>query len=281
MDFRGKTLFNASFDVYANNYDEVRPSYPDELFDDIYKVCDITDTNRILEIGAGSGISTKKLGNFNCRIVAVEPGESLCKIARASVANNNKIQVINSTFEDFSTTEKFEAIATFTALHWLKNEDVYPKLLNLLAEDGKLITVWNSFLKAENTTTKEIEDLYQKWLPDIYAPKTTKEVNEGVLNKLNGRIAQIAHNPYFNLIFLNRYLTHYNYDEKTYPQLLKTFPKIIDIGDDDKREGFLDEVSKVIAKHKVITVPVLSTLLVSQKKVDFLNQLVREEKEKC
>lgn len=48
-----------------------------------------------------------------------------------------------------------------------------------------------------------------------------------------------------------------------------------------KREGFLDEVSKVVAKHKIITVPVLSTLLVSQKKVDFLNQLVRKDKEKC
>lgn len=55
MHFQGKAIFNASFDVYANNYDEIRPSYPNELFQDIFSVCNIQNTDEILEIGAGSG----------------------------------------------------------------------------------------------------------------------------------------------------------------------------------------------------------------------------------
>lgn len=252
MHFQGKAIFNASFDVYANNYDEIRPSYPNELFQDIFSVCNIQNTDEILEIGAGSGIATKKLEKFNCNVTAIEPGENLYKITHSYFMNKNKIQVLNTTFEDFCTNKKFNVIATFTALHWLKNNDTYTKLSNLLNLDGRLVTVWNSFLQIDNIISDEVNNLYEKWLSHIYQRKSIKEVNQGVMKKLNNRISELATNPNFNLIFLNRYLTYYHYDEKTYPQLLKTFPKIISMEDDSKREAFLNDISKTIKKYNKI-----------------------------
>ena len=58
MMFKGNNIFNASFDVFANNYHSVRPGYPVLLFEDIKEQCGIGSDSRLLEIGAGSGIAT-------------------------------------------------------------------------------------------------------------------------------------------------------------------------------------------------------------------------------
>ncbi len=82
MMFQGKTIFDASFDVYADNYHQVRPGYPMQMYNDIRSSCGITKGSRLLEIGAGSGIATAQLAKFDCEIVGVEPGSQLAAIAR-------------------------------------------------------------------------------------------------------------------------------------------------------------------------------------------------------
>ena len=46
------------FDEAAPLYDEARPGYPDELFDDVVSLSGIPFEGRILEIGCGTGQAT-------------------------------------------------------------------------------------------------------------------------------------------------------------------------------------------------------------------------------
>jgi ubiquinone/menaquinone biosynthesis C-methylase UbiE len=43
------------FDEAASLYDEVRPGYPEDLFDDVISLSGIPAGGRILEIGCGTG----------------------------------------------------------------------------------------------------------------------------------------------------------------------------------------------------------------------------------
>ena len=101
MVFRGKKLFNASFDVYADNYQQVRPAYPEAIFEDINAVCGVTDMSNILEIGSGSGIATKELAKACANIIALEPGENLAAVAKNNLGELSHVEHVCETFENY------------------------------------------------------------------------------------------------------------------------------------------------------------------------------------
>lgn len=117
MKMKGKTIFNASFDAVAETYHSVRPEYPEQLYTDIKEICNIDRASRLLEISAGTGIATVKLAKLNSKIVAIEPGVHLAAIARERTREYPNVEVCEETFEDFRSSERFDAILAFTSFH--------------------------------------------------------------------------------------------------------------------------------------------------------------------
>lgn len=271
--FKGKSIFNASFDVYAGNYHSVRPGYPAQLFTDIKENCSIGTDSRLLEIGAGSGIATVELAKIGCEVVAIEPGSNLAEIARKETSQFDRVNVLEGTFESYQATAKFDAILAFTAFHWLSEGNRYQHVLDLLKPSGSLVLVWNSFFQSDSPVNSEVNAAYTDCLPDIYPTKSTaSEVNRGVLSKLNGREVEVIGNPLFYPVFLRKYLTTYNYDEETFPKLLNTFPKVVEVPE-ERRNQFFGRISEIIKKHGKISVPVLSTLIICQGRSSFLEMV--------
>lgn len=273
--FRGKNIFNASFDVFANNYHSVRPGYPAALFGDIQEIGGIESNSRLLEIGAGSGIATVELAKLGCQVIAIEPGAHLAAIARKQTEKFKNVKIFEETFENFQTADRFDAILAFTAFHWLSEGDKYQQIIDLLNDSGNLILVWNSFFQNESPATVEVNRAYREFLPDIYPEESiVAEVNKGVLSKLNSREQEVVANPLFYPIFLRKYLTAYNYDDQTYPKLLNTFPKIVE-AEEGKRLKFFGRVSGIVKRHGKISVPVLTTMIICQKRGSFLKTLAK------
>ena len=275
MEFRGKKIFQGSFDIYAEDYQSVRPTYPMQLYRDVQKVCKISKHSKMLEIGAGTGIATEELAKTGASVIALEPGENLVKIAKKRLNSYKNVSIICDTFENYQHTEKFDVALAFTSFHWLTDEHKYEKISNMLRSNGKLVVVWNSFMQSDTSVVSKIEELYHKHLPDIYPSiSSTSEVNSNVIAKLTKRIGELVANPEFQVVYLSEYATAYEYDEDTYPKLLNTFPKIINIADTKQKDNFLREVSTVVAEHGKIVVPILSTLIVLQFKEDFIRTII-------
>jgi len=270
MMFQGNKVFNASFDVFANNYHSVRPGYPAQLFEDVRRQCGIDSNLRVLEIGAGSGIATVELAKLGCHIIAIEPGAHLAAIAREQTKKFENVEVSEMTFEDFRSTDKFDTVLAFTAFHWLSKGDRFQQVLDLLNDSGNLVLVWNSFFQSDSPAVVDINMAYREFLPDIYSKESrVVDVNEGVLLKLNQREQEVVANPLFYPVLLTKYLTIYNYDDQTYPKLLNTFPKIVEI-EEEKRLKFLGHIAEIVKHHGKISVPVLTTLIVCQKRNSFI-----------
>jgi len=273
MMFRGEKLFNASFDTFADNYQSARPGYPDEMMADIVRVCGISDQSTLLEIGAGSGIATIELAASGSKIVALEPGENLAKIAEAQLKDFPNVEVLVDTFENFTSEHKFGSILSFTSFHWLSGSDTIRRVGEMLDVNGTLVVAWNSFMQQQSVVTDEIEKVYREDLQDIYPGNNdTDAVNKIALDKVDGRINAIMTNPELETVFLNRYLVRYTYDEVTYPKFLATYPKIINI-EDGRREALLRRIAEVVKAHGQVTVPVLSTVIICRRRNDFLQQI--------
>lgn len=92
-----------TFDTVAIEYEKHRPAYPGGLFDDLLNYAGVTPSAKILEIGCGTGQATASLvrrGYTN--LTCVELGSHLAQIASAKFRFYPRLEVINSSFEDWN-----------------------------------------------------------------------------------------------------------------------------------------------------------------------------------
>ncbi len=96
-------------------------------------------TAHVLELGYGDGIVTEALAKSDCNITLIEGANTLIDIAKSKYPS---INCINTLFEEFSPTERFDIIL---ASHVLEHVDDPEKILKMIAtwltDAGKIIIV--------------------------------------------------------------------------------------------------------------------------------------------
>jgi SAM-dependent methyltransferase len=75
-----------TFDTAADLYEAARPSYPEELFDDLVALAELEPGARLLEIGCATGKATRPLLERGFSVVCVEMGAQLAERARDNLA---------------------------------------------------------------------------------------------------------------------------------------------------------------------------------------------------
>lgn len=129
-----------TFDAVAEDYDRVRPSYPDKVFDDLVEVAGLSLGARLLEIGCGTGQATLPLARRGFSLVAVELGERLAALTRRRLAGFPTVEIVRGKFEEWEPPDAaaFDAVVSFAAFHWIDPEVRYAKAARLLKRDGAL-----------------------------------------------------------------------------------------------------------------------------------------------
>ncbi|MFL5910904.1 MAG: class I SAM-dependent methyltransferase [Gaiellaceae bacterium] len=128
-----------TFDAAAELYDRARPTYPDELFDDLLELAGLKARSRVVEIGCGTGKATLPLAGRGLRVTCVELGPSLVAVARRRLALFPGVEILNADFETWRPERAgYDAVVAFTAFHWIPPELRYLKSAALLREGGAL-----------------------------------------------------------------------------------------------------------------------------------------------
>jgi len=253
-----------SFETVSSIYNEARPGYPKELYDDISRIKKITSQSMILEIGSGHGIATKEISEkWYCSIVAIEPGIELIDIAKKRLVGKKKIQYENCTYEQYKKdTAKYDAIFSATAFHWLDQDIKYTKSYDLLKDDGVLVLYWNNFGIADTRIEEEIRGIYKKHKFGINS-KDAKSLQD---EKIEKRRNEIIESGIFELAMHKIFSRNIGYSSELYIKLLNTFP------DHSKAnikniEGFYSEIRNVIvANNDYISVSVNVNLEIGKKR---------------
>lgn len=127
------------FDQVAEAYDRARPTYPDELFDDLVAIAGLEPGSRIVEIGPGTGQATLPLAGRGLRITGVELGPSLAAAVQRKLALFPGVQIVNENVETWRPDRAgYDAVVAFTSFHWIPPDRRYPMAAALLRDGGSL-----------------------------------------------------------------------------------------------------------------------------------------------
>jgi SAM-dependent methyltransferase len=234
----------ATFDRSADLYDEVRPGYPEALFDDIERLAGLARGARVFEIGAGTGKATVPLARRGYRVTALEPGPSLAAVARRNLAPYPEVELIESGFEAWPLEAgAFGLVAAATSFDWVDPAVRYSKAADALHPGGCLAIFWHYHvaIPGEDTFFDVSQDLHRQYgyprelvgsPPEASA--VPAEVPQEALGSGLFEAVAVRHYPWSERITSERYL-----------KLLRTFSGYLDLPD-ERREPLLAGLGALI-----------------------------------
>ena len=252
-----------TFNANAAIYDDVRPGYPEPLYQDIQALADMTAAATILEIGAGSGIATYEMAaRWNVRITALEPGAELLHLARKRCRQYPNIRFVQSTFEEYETPETFDLIVAATAYHWIDPAVKLTKPAKLLKDSGVLAVFWNNYTRGDSPVFDEIDAAYIQFHPTLSDDRDGRCI---IREKIQSRIDELQSSPVLRHVHHREYTFAIRLATDSYLKLLKTFsPNAVCPPDDIA--PFYQEIERILAHHgDTIMQPILVNLEILQK----------------
>lgn len=217
-----RSQLRTTFNQVALLYDQVRPGYPEALFDDVVSLSEITPDGRILEIGCGTGQATVPFARRGYRILCIELGENIATVAQKNLATYPQVEVRNIAFEDWVTEENaFDLVISATAFHWLDPSIAYKKTAQALTSEGAIALFWNVHVHsdASNGFFEEVQELYQSLAPQLVKDDEPPLREQKVPNK-TGEIQQTG---LFGEVVYRSYRWDATYNSASYLNLLNTY----------------------------------------------------------
>jgi SAM-dependent methyltransferase len=243
----------------AGIYDEIRPSYPEKLIKDVTCKADLKLTDRLLEIGAGTGKATVQFAEKGFTINAIEIGEDMAEILKDKCANYPKVTVDVTSFEEWEchNSQKYDMIYSAQAFHWIDKNIKFKKCHELLKDNGYLILFWYNPSNDKLPTTKiiqeKIDDIVNKYVSNYFVDsgKPQRREHDGVHNE-DERKTEIESSGLFELIEKIEYVHETTNNSRQYLKVMKSVPSfasILDVLDDKIIYNMNNEIEEVINDH--------------------------------
>ncbi len=131
-----------AFGSVARLYDRARPSYPPAAIDDMVTHAGLRRGDTVLEVGAGTGKATVLLAARELDVVALEPSAAMAAVARANCRAFKGVRVVESELEQWQPTERFPALISAAAWHWVAPDVRYERAHAALTAGGTLAAMW-------------------------------------------------------------------------------------------------------------------------------------------
>jgi SAM-dependent methyltransferase len=133
------------FGLDPAGYEAGRPDYPSFVYEHLTTTCGLARGTRVLEIGPGTGIVTRRLLALGARVVAVEPDPSLATYLRELLIRED-LTIIGTSFEESGIDgAAFDLAVAATSFHWVDQEVGLRKLGRLIRPGGWIALWWTLF----------------------------------------------------------------------------------------------------------------------------------------
>lgn len=162
-----------SFNEDEENYDRCRPTYPEELFQDVIAYAGLHAASKAIEIGIGTGQATVPILKTGCYVTAIELGDRLSAYVTEKLKTNRNLQVQNADFLDVPMAKEFiDFVYSATAFHWLPEEQAFRKIWDMLKPQGSVALFWNHpFPNRQGDESNQVNRrIYNKYRPSAKAP---------------------------------------------------------------------------------------------------------------
>jgi SAM-dependent methyltransferase len=142
--YEGRDLFGTD----PQNYNEIRPPYPEDVYEFLLTTGALHANTSTLEIGAGNGLATRRLLDLGANpLTIIEPDQRFLPLLR-SIAELYKVEIqyILTSFEDAVLPDhQYDLVAAATSFHWIQPSIGLTKVARLLRPGGYIALWWHVF----------------------------------------------------------------------------------------------------------------------------------------
>ena len=128
------------FTATVEDYRRYRPDYPDALFDWIAGEARLVAGDRVLDVGCGTGISSRPLAERGFEVIGLDPNEAMLEAARAE---GGSVRYVRGDAETLPVDGSVAAIVGGQSFHWIDLDRALPRMRALLRPGGRVIAFWN------------------------------------------------------------------------------------------------------------------------------------------
>ncbi len=148
----------SSFGDDAEEYDRVRPRYPDALVDELV----LEHPQAVLDVGCGTGIVARLLMARGCDVLGLEPDPRMAEVARRL-----GVTVEAGTIEDWDAAERrFDLLTAGQAWHWVEPRRGAAKALEVLRPGGRIGLFWNQ-AHPDVSVRPALDAAYARFAPEL------------------------------------------------------------------------------------------------------------------
>lgn len=232
-----------SFDDVAEIYDDVRPSYPAEMFDALFEM--LPPDPRIVEVGPGTGQATKDLLARGASVHAIEIGAEMAAKLRSNLPSD-RLHIPVADFEALNVTPgSADAVVSATAFHWISRKAQTDRPARILRSGGVV-----AFADLVQVDSAEDAGFFAACQP-VYArygqrhaepPVPTRDAVDPDIRRAleaDGR---------FHSVSVHRFDWDQMYTASEYRRLMLSYSST-QMMDDVDRAGLLDDIEAFILEH--------------------------------
>jgi SAM-dependent methyltransferase len=252
-----------SFDDVAQLYEEIRPGYPAQLFEDIVSLSGIPQEGRILEVGCGPGKATIPFAKRGYTMLCLELGENLAALAAEKMRAYPAVEIQNIAFEDWPVERaSFDLFISAQAFHWIPPDVGYARAAATLKGSGTLALFWTQHPVWDTPVRLALDRVYRDKAPQI-ADADQKNSAE-VLTKRT--VDDIDASGLFRGVLVKHYPWSERYTAEQYTKLLSTYSDHRCLPDDTRWDLFVAIHELIEGSGGMVEIPYVTVLYLAQVK---------------
>jgi SAM-dependent methyltransferase len=156
------------FGEVADEYDRVRPGYPDQLFDDALAYAGLESGGPVLDVGAGTGRATFALAARGAVVTALEPDPAMAAVLRGKAPAAVRVEI--APLERFDQPkDHFGLVTSAQSWHWTDPSTRYERVAGLLRPGGALAIFWNRDWLADRALSRANMEVHREIAPQMSA----------------------------------------------------------------------------------------------------------------
>ncbi len=251
------------FNSAAQDYDAIRPAYPDQLIEDVIALSGIPDGGKAVEIGCGTGQATLPFARRGYEILCLDIGPDLLAIAAEKLRAYPNVQFKEVSFENWpARVGAFDLVYSATAFHWIPPEIGYAKSALALKPGGALAVFSNQHPPPFSGFFTEVQPIYRQLVPEWEGPAARPSIEM----EMQKTVETIQNTGLFAAVTTRTYPWSQTYSTRDYLRLLNTYSGHLRL-EEGRRRALYQAIANLIDQRFAGKVerPYLSVLYVARK----------------